>query len=99
MHAYEWVVKCANIWSSFLLDLRRQAFHCVRKHIKKQARIVGGGGNQGKCAVEVVVDGSAEVEILGGNAFLRPLSGQQLQLRRFECTGVMPINPMDFRFR
>jgi hypothetical protein len=71
---------------------------CAETH-QQQARIVGGGGNQGKCTVEVVVDGSAEVEIRGGNAFLRPLSGQQPQLRRFECTGIMPINPMDFRFR
>jgi hypothetical protein len=66
---------------------------------QRQARIVGGGGNQGKCTVAVVVDGSAEVEIRGGNAFLRPHSGQQAQWRRFECTGVMPMNPMDFRFQ
>jgi hypothetical protein len=64
---------------------------------RQQARIVAGNG--GRCTVEVVVDGSAEVEIRGGNAILRPLSGQQPQWRRFECTGVMPMNPLDFRFQ
>jgi hypothetical protein len=71
---------------------------CAQRY-QQQARIVGGGGNQGKCTAEVVVDGSAEVEIRGGKAFLRPLSGPQTQWRRFECTGVMPMNPIDFRFQ
>jgi hypothetical protein len=66
---------------------------------RQQARIVAVGSNQGKCTVEVIVDGSPEVEIRGGNAFLRSLSGQQPQWRRFQCTGVMPMNPMDFRFQ
>jgi hypothetical protein len=59
-----------------------------------------GGGNPdvGKCTVEVVVDGAAEVEIRGDNAMLRNLKGQMPQWRRFECTGPMPANPAGFRF-
>lgn len=58
----------------------------------------GGNPNGGKCTVEVVVDGAAQVEIRGGSAVLRNLSGQPPQWRRFECTSVMPPNPADFRF-
>jgi hypothetical protein len=66
---------------------------------QQRARIVGGGNNgSGRCTVEVVVDGSAEVEIRGDNASLRNLSGRPPQLRRFECTGAMPPNA-DVRFR
>jgi hypothetical protein len=67
--------------------------------MQQRARIIGGGNNEyGKCTVEVVVDGAADVEVRGDNAILRNLSGQQAQWRRFECTGRMPANPADFRF-
>jgi hypothetical protein len=46
-----------------------------------------------------VVDGAADVEIRGGNAILRNLEGRPPQWRRFECNGVVPPNPADFRFR
>ena len=59
----------------------------------------GGNGRDGKCTVEVVVDGAAEVEIRGTNALLRNLSGQPATWRRFECDGVMPPNPANFRFQ
>ena len=60
-----------------------------------------GGGNpyNGKCTIEVVVDGSAEVEIRGDRALLRNLDGRPPEWRRFECTGVMSPNPGDFRFQ
>ena len=58
----------------------------------------GGGGNQGKCTIEVVVDGAAEVEIRGDSAFLRTSAGQPAQWRRFECSAPMPANPPGFRF-
>lgn len=66
---------------------------------QQRARIVGGGNNgSGRCTVEVVVDGSAEVQIRGDNASLRDISGRQPQLRRFDCTGAIPPNA-DVRFR
>src|SRR5436190_19428450 len=66
---------------------------------QRQATIVGGGGpDRGKCTVEVVVDNSAQVEIRGTTATLRTQAGQPAQWRRFECTGAMPANPVNFRF-
>ncbi len=55
-------------------------------------------GDRGKCTIEVVVDGAAEVTVRGDSAQLRTLSGQPAQWRRFECNSVMPRNPADFRF-
>src|SRR3954468_23291671 len=65
---------------------------------QRQASIGGGGNpNQGKCTIEVVVDGAAQVEIRGSSATLRNLSGQPAQWRRFECNAAMPVNPANFR--
>jgi len=66
--------------------------------VPRRAVMVGGGGGEGRCTVEVVVDGAAEVEIRGDNAVLRNLQGQMPQWRRFECTGPLPNNPAAFRF-
>ncbi|MGH9646713.1 MAG: hypothetical protein ACRD4E_07855 [Bryobacteraceae bacterium] len=61
--------------------------------------IIGGGApDRGKCTIDVVVDGAAEVEIRGNRATLRNLSGAAPQWRRFECTGPLPANPGNFRF-
>ena len=67
---------------------------------ERRATLSGGSNNgQGKCTVEVVVDGTADVEIRGDRGFLRNLAGQTPQWRRFECTGVLPTNPTDLQFR
>jgi len=66
---------------------------------QRRAQIVGAGSpDRGKCTIEVVIDGAAEVEIHGDTATLRNISGQPPQWRRFECTGVMPANAANFRF-
>jgi hypothetical protein len=66
---------------------------------QRPATMVGGGSpDRGKCTLEVVVDGLAQVEIRGAGATLKTLSGQPAQWRRFECTGAMPANPANFRF-
>ena len=66
---------------------------------QRRATIVGGGDrDRGKCTVEVVVDGAADVEIRGDQGIVRNLSGQPAQWRRFECTSPMPANAADFRF-
>lgn len=65
---------------------------------RRMTQVGGGTPDRGKCTVEVVVDGSAEVEIRGSTATLRDLGGAQPQWRRFECTGPLPSNPADFRF-
>src|SRR5262245_37972299 len=65
----------------------------------RQAVLTGNGNrDSGRCTIEVVVDGAAEVDIRGGNAVLRNLSGQPPQWRRFECTAIMPSNLAQFRF-
>ena len=66
---------------------------------QRRASISGGGApDRGRCTIEVVVDGAAEVEIRGDNANLRNLSGQPPQWRRFDCTGPIPPNAPNLRF-
>ena len=66
---------------------------------ERRATFTGNGGSDGgKCTIEVYVDSSAEVEIRGDRGFLRTLSGNPAQWRRFVCSGPMPSNPNDFRF-
>jgi hypothetical protein len=65
----------------------------------QQAVIIGGARpNQGGCTVEVLVTGSAEIEIHGDTATLRGAVAQTAQWRRFECTGILPKNPFEFHF-
>jgi hypothetical protein len=64
----------------------------------RQAVMTGGQGDRGKCTIEVVVDGSAQVEVRGNSATLRTIAGQPAQWRRFECNAPMPPNPVNFRF-
>lgn len=65
----------------------------------RQASMMGGGGpDYGKCTIEVVVDDVAQVEIRGTSAVLRTMVGAPAQWRRFECTGSLPPNPVEFRF-
>lgn len=65
---------------------------------RKMTLVGGGAPDRGKCTIDVVVDGSAEIEVHGDTAVLRDLSGASPQWRRFECTGPLPANPGDFRF-
>ncbi len=65
---------------------------------RKMTPVRGGAPDRGKCTLEVVVDGAAEVEIRGDTAMLHNLSGALPRWRRFECTGPLPRHPDDFRF-
>jgi hypothetical protein len=65
--------------------------------VSRQAAISGGAGN-GRCTIEVNVDGAAEVEVFGNTGTLRTLSGRPAFWRRFECNSPMPREPVDFRF-
>ena len=64
-----------------------------------RANITGGGGDSGKCTIEVEVDDTAEVEVYGAEGRIRTLSGGPSIWRRFQCTSPLPRNPVDFRFR
>ena len=63
-----------------------------------RARMTGGSGDRGKCTLEVVVDGSAEVEVLGAEARMRTLTGARATWRRMDCNMGMPTNPANFKF-
>jgi hypothetical protein len=65
----------------------------------RRATMTGSRGDQGKCTVEVRVDGTAEVELYGDSGRLRTLAGQPAQWVRMECSDRIPSNPADFRFR
>lgn len=68
----------------------------VRRDIR--ASITGGGGD-GKCTIEVNVDGVAMVEVFQDQGRLITESGQPAEWRRMQCNQRMPANPYDFRFR
>jgi hypothetical protein len=63
-----------------------------------RATITGSRGGEGKCTIEVEVDGSAEVDISGDSGRIRTIAGQPSNFRRMECTEPMPRNPANFRF-
>ncbi len=60
---------------------------------------VSGGAGYGKCTFEVVVDGTADVEIRADSGYLRTLSGRPASWRRLDCNQALPRNPDGFRFR
>jgi hypothetical protein len=68
------------------------------QQVTRRANITGNAVD-GKCTIEVSVDGAAEVEIRGNEGRMRNLSGRPAVWRRFVCNGRMPANPHDFRFR
>jgi hypothetical protein len=56
-----------------------------------------GVSGSGKCTVEVVVPGTAEIKIEGSSASLQKFSGRDPEWRRFECTSALPEKPVAFR--
>ena len=74
------------------------AVPATAQQVTRRANITGNAVD-GKCTIEVVVDGAAEVEVQGNLGRLRNLSGQKPTWSRFVCNGRMPANPHDFRFR
>lgn len=75
------------------------AFPARAQQFQRRATLVGsGGGDRGKCTIEVVVDGIAEVEIRGDSGILRNIAGRPAEWRRFQCTDPLPRNPAEFRF-
>jgi hypothetical protein len=64
--------------------------------MSRRATITGARG-PGRCLIEVNVDGTAQVEVVGETANLTTLSGQSAYWRRFECNLPVPRGPVDFR--
>jgi hypothetical protein len=83
---------------ALLLAVMVAATGSAQQTQQRRATIMGGGQGEGKCTVEVVVDGAAEVQVRGDQATLRTLSGRPAEWRRFQCTEPLPSNAGDFRF-
>lgn len=62
------------------------------------ARITGTNGDRGKCTIEVVVDGVAEVEVYGSQGSMNTVSGARATWRRMDCNMSLPANPGEFKF-
>lgn len=74
-------------------------FPAGAQQYQRRATMVGGGGpDRGKCTIEVVVDGAAEIEIRGDQGVIRNISGRPAEWRRFQCSAPLPRNPAGFRF-
>ncbi|MEP6960893.1 MAG: hypothetical protein ABI995_02385 [Acidobacteriota bacterium] len=63
-----------------------------------RAKITTGDGDRGKCTVEVVIHGTAEVEIQQTEGRLRSLDGVPIAWRRMECNMPFPDNPDNLQF-
>jgi hypothetical protein len=63
--------------------------------VSRRATITGARG-PGRCLIEIDVDGSAQVEVVGDTANLTTLSGKPAFWRRFECNMPIPRGPADF---
>lgn len=64
-----------------------------------RAEIRSNYSSNGKCTIEVEVDGVADVEIIGDRGRIRTLEGQRASWRRMICSQPLPRNPIDFKFR
>jgi hypothetical protein len=84
-----------NFLCAVLLAMLTQSAHA--NPVPMRATITGSGGN-GRCTVEVSVDGTAEVEVSGDSGLLTTTGGQPALWRRFQCNTPLPSKPADFRF-
>jgi hypothetical protein len=80
--------------SAALLGLLAQPLSANSESMR--ATIGGGRGENGRCSVQVTVDGSAEVEISGDMGSLRTIGGAPAAWRSFHCTSPIPVNPQNF---
>jgi hypothetical protein len=78
------LMSTVTLWGQRITDRRTAQFR--------------GGGDEGKCTIELVVDQLAEVEIRGRSASVRTLRGSPSSFRRFECNRELPSRPFQFRF-
>ena len=87
-----------TLWAGVASGLLLAAPMFAQKVDVFRAQIRGGGGDRGKCTIEVNVDGVAEIEIQGDQGRMRTLSGAASIWRRMECTEPLPLNPLEFHF-
>lgn len=86
--------------AKLLLPLLAVSAVAAAEPVLKQATLTGDGQSAaGKCTMEVILNGSAVIDLLGPTASLRSLTGEPLGWRRFECTAILPPNPDGFQLR
>jgi len=61
-------------------------------------RITGTDSDRGKCTVEVLVDGTAEIELMSSQGRIHTLTGARAAWRRLDCNMALPKNPASFKF-
>ena len=74
------------------------SFAVAQKTAVIDARVSGNAGDNGKCTFEVVVQGTADVQIRGSQGRLVTISGNPAQWRRLDCNQPLPSNPTNFKF-
>jgi len=87
--------------SSFIFVIGVTAAALLAAQDIQRRAAVGRGGPEGigRCVVEVIVDGSAQVQIRGDSATLHNLVGAPAQFRQFECSRPIPADAREFQFR
>jgi hypothetical protein len=91
--------RCAMKFTALLLSVTFSMASAEAQTYQRQATITGTSNDaSGKCTIEVVVDGTVEVQLRGTSGVLQNLAGQPPQWRRFDCSAPMPANPANFRF-
>jgi hypothetical protein len=83
------ILLCAAVFSARFLPAQTESFTAK----------VRGQGDSGKCTIEVIVDGVAEVYIRGTEATLRTLSGAPAKWIRFDCSAPFPPDMREFRWK
>lgn len=75
------------------------ALPLMAAHVETRRADLRGGGDHGKCTIEVDIDGAADVEVMGTTARVITLQGGAAHWRRFVCNEPLPAEPYEFRFR
>jgi hypothetical protein len=65
----------------------------------RRAAMRGDFKGEGRCTLEVLVDGVAEVEVLGDLGRIRTYSGEPSTWQRFDCNAPMPRDPVEFHLQ
>jgi hypothetical protein len=84
---------------AILMALSIAVFAQPDRPVPRRATMTGSRGENGKCTVEVNVDGTAEIEIQADRGEMYTLAGQPASWVRFECSEPMPRQPQQFKFK
>ena len=80
------IASAVAIWPAGAADLNRTATYTSTT-----------AAGSGKCTVEVVVPGAAQVRVHNDSAKLIKMSGREPEWKKFECSSPLPKKPVDFR--